>query len=139
MGARARIPSPSAPLRTRGGPAARASASAPRTFAARDGAAALLAYATQEILSVTYWLDPGDRGEPFSAQIRFSGQRTAAGKPGPRDRFSQVESVEIVPGSGPLSVTTKVFGIEPGTWTVGAEPVFRKGAPAIRGYVARGH
>ncbi|MGH2377416.1 MAG: prolipoprotein diacylglyceryl transferase family protein, partial [Candidatus Limnocylindria bacterium] len=61
------------------------------------------------------------------------------GKPGPRDRFSQVESVEIVPASGPLSVTTKVFGIEPGTWTVGAEPVFRKGAPAIRGYVARGH
>ncbi|HJY99975.1 MAG TPA: hypothetical protein VJ305_04595, partial [Streptosporangiaceae bacterium] len=34
------------------------------------------AKAVEELLTPTYWLDPGESGEPFSATIRFSGRRT---------------------------------------------------------------
>lgn len=83
----------------------------------------------EEIVVATYWFDPGERGEPYTALIRFFGRRVGpTGKPQARDRFDQVEVVaRVVPASGPISVTTRVHGINPGEWTVSAEPIVRNG------------
>jgi phosphatidylglycerol---prolipoprotein diacylglyceryl transferase len=95
------------------------------------------AKATQELLTPTYWLDPGEQGgAPFTATIRFSGRRAeVAGKPQPGDTFTQEETVEgIVPGSGPVAITTEVRGVNPGQWSVTARPVARVGRPVYRPY-----
>jgi phosphatidylglycerol:prolipoprotein diacylglycerol transferase len=78
-----------------------------------------------EGLSVTHWFDPGATGAPYAAVVRFAGHRAGVeGKPGPHDAFVKEESVEgVVPGSGPVSVTTWVVGLQPGDWTVTAELV----------------
>jgi len=94
---------------------------------ASDGLPAWAAKAIEELLTVTYWLDPGQEGEPFSATIRFSGRRAGvAGNPQPGDTFWHEETVEgIVPGSGPVAITAEVRGIPSGQWTVTARPVTR--------------
>ena len=83
----------------------------------------------QKAVTATYWFDAGERGKPYSAAIKFSGRRTdLTGKPQPGDYFAKLETVEgIVPGSGPVSLTTKVSGVNPGEWVVTAEPIVRKG------------
>ena len=104
------------------------------TCAGTDEWAATVA---QEVLAATCWFDPGERGKPYTASIKFSGRRLGiAGKPQPGDYFSQVETVEgVVPGSGPLALTTRVSGINPGEWIVSAEPVGRNsGARVVRSY-----
>ncbi len=85
------------------------------------------AKALEHLLTVTYWLDPGEQGDPFSATIRFTGQRTdVTGKSRPGDTFTQDETVDkIVPGSGPVAITAEVRGISRGTWAVTARPVTR--------------
>ena len=88
-------------------------------------------------MSATFWLDPGTRGKPHSARVRFSGRRLGiTGKPQPRDHFSQIEAVEhVVPGSGPVSITTKVCHINPGRWSISAELMSRHdGGRGIRPY-----
>ena len=77
-----------------------------------------------ETVIATYWLDPGSKGKPYSAQIRFSGRRTGVeGKLQAADRFDQLELVEgILPGSGPVSITTRINGVNRGEWIVTAEP-----------------
>jgi len=99
------------------------------------------AKAVEELLTPTYWLDPGEAGEPFSATIRFSGRRTdVTGKPEPRDSFWQEETVDgIIPGSGPVAITAEVRGINPGQWTVTARSVARVGGRPYRSYPAPGH
>jgi len=99
------------------------------------------AKAVEELLTPTYWLDPGESGEPFSATIRFSGRRTdVTGKPEPRDSFWQEETVDgIIPGSGPVAVTAEVRGINPGDWTVTARSVARTGGRSYRSYPPPGH
>jgi phosphatidylglycerol---prolipoprotein diacylglyceryl transferase len=99
------------------------------------------AKAVEELLTPTYWLDPGDDGEPFSATIRFSGRRTdVTGKPQPRDSFWQEETVDgIIPGSGPVAITAEVRGINPGEWTVTARSVARAGGRPYRSYPPPGH
>ncbi|HZP94895.1 MAG TPA: prolipoprotein diacylglyceryl transferase family protein [Candidatus Limnocylindria bacterium] len=81
----------------------------------------------QEILTATYWFDPGDEGEPYSTTIRFRGRRTRVnGKPSTRDSFVKDETIDgVIPGSGPTAVTTRVSGINPGRWIVTAEPLAR--------------
>ena len=77
-----------------------------------------------EALVVTHSFDSGKGGGPsYSATIRLSGRRAGSYPiPGPRDTFVHEETVDgIVPGSGPVSVTSWVYGLEPGDWTVGAE------------------
>jgi phosphatidylglycerol---prolipoprotein diacylglyceryl transferase len=98
------------------------------------------AKAVEELLTPTYWLDPGEQGEPFSATIRFSGQRVGVtGRPHPGDTFSVDETVEgIVPGSGPVAITAEVRGVNQGEWTVTARPVGRVGSRPYRGYPAAG-
>lgn len=83
----------------------------------------------EEIVAATYWFDPGQRGEPYTALIRFSGRRIGpTGKPQVRDRFDQVEVIkDVVPGSGPVSVTTRVHKVNSGEWIVAAEPIVRNG------------
>jgi phosphatidylglycerol---prolipoprotein diacylglyceryl transferase len=99
------------------------------------------AKAVEELLTPTYWLDPGETGDPFSATIRFSGRRTdVTGKPRPRDSFWQEETVDgIIPGSGPVAITAEVRGINPGQWTVTGRSVARPGGRPYRSYPPPGH
>jgi phosphatidylglycerol:prolipoprotein diacylglycerol transferase len=64
----------------------------------------------------------------------FSGRRVGAkGRPKPGDSFSQEAVVdEIVGGTGPVSVTTKVYGINPGEWSVTARLAGRDGPRLIK-------
>ena len=137
-------PAGPAPARPRGKAAAEAAAGAGAgTPAAGTPAAGTsddlpgwAAKATEELLTLSYWLDPGEQGGPFSATIRFSGRRAeVTGKPQPGDTFTREETVEgIVPGSGPVAITTEVRGVNPGQWSVTARPVARVGRPAYRPY-----
>lgn len=76
-----------------------------------------------EALAVTHWFDSGEGDDPYTATVRFRGQRLdVRGKPGPADAFVRDEQIRgVVPGSGPVSVTSRVYGLEPGEWTVTAE------------------
>jgi len=72
---------------------------------------------------VTSWFDPGTSGEAHAATVTFRGQRDGIGsKPQAGDTFTKTERIErVVPGSGPVSVTTWAYGLNPGSWTVTAE------------------
>lgn len=76
-----------------------------------------------EALVVSHWFDSGEDGEPYSAQIRLTGHRAGTrGRPGPQDTFAHEETIDgIVPGSGRVSISSWVCGLEPGDWTVAAE------------------
>ncbi len=83
---------------------------------------ALLEGVTQEILAVTYWFDPDPHPGPYPVTVRFSGRRVdVMGRLSPGDRFVHDETIEeVVPGSGPISLTARVHGINPGEWVVTA-------------------
>ena len=68
---------------------------------------------------VTHWFDSGEGGEPYSATIRLRGQRVGIrGKPRARDTFVKEETIDgIVPGTGPVSISTWLYGLQPGEWT----------------------
>ena len=106
-------------------PRRRAAKARPSTDAVQAGRtqAELAADARHEGLAVTHRFDPGTQGQPYSATVRFRGRREGiAAKPQPGDTFTVDERVErVVPGSGPLSVTAKAYGLNPGDWTVTAE------------------
>lgn len=78
-----------------------------------------------EALVFTHGFDSGEDGEPYSAILRFTGRRMGVhGRPQASDSFVQEQTVDgIVPGTGPVSVTTWVYGLHPGEWTVSAEPI----------------
>ena len=86
------------------------------------GFTASLERVAQEILAVTYWFDPAPHAGPYSVTVRFSGRRVdVKGRLQPGDRFVQDETIEqVVPGSGPISLTARVSGINPGEWLVTA-------------------
>jgi len=88
----------------------------------------------QEILTPTFWLDPGECGDRFRTTIWFSGRRAGVtGKPKPGDTFTQEVTAEgLLPGSGPVAVTAEVRGISPGEWVVTARPVARPGSRVAR-------
>ena len=99
-----------------------------RASGASTGQATEAATAVEaEALSVTHWFESGTEGNPFTATVRFSGRRVGIqGKPAPADTFVKEEAVDgVVPGSGPVSVTTWVYGLNPGEWTVTAELIRR--------------
>jgi phosphatidylglycerol:prolipoprotein diacylglycerol transferase len=85
-----------------------------------------------EALSVTHWFEAAKEGEPYSVTVRFSGRRIGIrGKPTSRDTFVKEETVDgVVPGSGQVSITSWVHGLEPGEWTVTADLLRR---PRIAG------
>ena len=82
---------------------------------------------------VTHWFDPGVDGEPYTARVRLTGQRAGSARPRGRDTFSHEEVVEgVVPGSGPIAVTSAVRGIDQGEWNVSATVL-----KPVRGNTAR--
>jgi phosphatidylglycerol---prolipoprotein diacylglyceryl transferase len=94
----------------------------------------------EEMLVLTYWIDPGDQGEPFNATIRFTGRRNnVSGRVTVDDTFAQDETATgIIPGSGPVAITTEIRDINAGEWTVSAEPVHRSGSVRAKPYPAPG-
>lgn len=111
------------------GPRTTGSGAATDSPPAANGCAAAAEQATlSQVLTATYWLDPGETGPPYPVAIKFTGRRLDAGTPGRGDRFEQTETVvTVLPGSGPVSITTRVRGLEPGDWLVRATPVVRRG------------
>ncbi len=80
----------------------------------------------QEVLTATCWLDPSGAPSSTNVEIVFSGRRAGAtGKPHPGDRFSKKETIETIPGTSPISVTTRVTGVNQGEWVVTARPAGR--------------
>jgi phosphatidylglycerol:prolipoprotein diacylglycerol transferase len=106
-------------------PRRRAKPARPSTDAIQAGRSQteLAADTRHEGLAVTHRFDPGSQGQPFAATVRFSGRReNIVGKPQPGDTLTVDERIErVVPGSGPVSVTTHVFGLNPGDWSVTAQ------------------
>jgi phosphatidylglycerol:prolipoprotein diacylglycerol transferase len=80
-----------------------------------------------EALVVSHWIDPGEAGEPFPVTIRLSGRRADVdGRPAPADSFTHEEVIDqVAPGSGPISVSSWVYGLMPGVWNVSGEIVHR--------------
>lgn len=93
--------------------------------------AALMQSVEHEVLGVTFWFDPAPHRKNDSVTIRFSGQRVGVTGPLQRgDRFEQDEKVEgVVAGSGPVSVTARVHGINAGQWMVTAKMLEDHGRP----------
>ena len=118
---------------------AKARASTDAVQATRS-AADLAGDVRHEGLAVTHRFDPGSEGQPFAATVRFRGRREGiGGKPQPGDTFTVDERVErVVPGSGPVSVTTKAYGLNPGEWTVTAELIRGPGSGPARASGAKG-
>jgi phosphatidylglycerol:prolipoprotein diacylglycerol transferase len=76
-----------------------------------------------QALPVTHWFDSGKDGERYAAIVRFRGRRVGIrGTPKPQDAFVQDETIDgIMPGSGPVSISTWVYGLPKGEWTVSAD------------------
>ncbi len=67
------------------------------------------------------WFDPGREGEPFDATVRFTARRIGAGA---REVVVRDETLEgIVPGSGPITITSWMDNVGEGEWGVAAEMV----------------
>lgn len=81
-------------------------------------------------LGLTYWFDAAPTGDPYPVDVRFTGRRVVEdGQRGPRDSFETVRTIQrVLPGSGRISVTTRVPDVAPGTWEVTATPVVPKPA-----------
>ncbi len=105
-----------------------------------DDLPAWAARVLEEVLMLTYWIDPGQHKDPFTVTIRFTGRRReVAGKPQPGDTFAQDETVTgVVPGSGPVAITTQVRGVTPGEWSITAHPVTHAGTGKYGSYAPPG-
>lgn len=79
--------------------------------------------------TATYWFDVDGRSRGKPVDIRFTGHRTGVtGKQDAGDTFVRTERVaSVVPGSGPLAVTTRVRDINAGHWRVSAKPASGRG------------
>jgi len=107
-------------------PSARVEAAQPDTAAQQGaGLATLMARASQQVLGLPYWFEPLFRPQPYAVTVRFSGQRVGVTGPAQLgDEFLHDETInEVVPGSGPIALTVRVRGINPGEWTVKATTV----------------
>lgn len=101
---------------------------APATAAVAADAPDRSAEALPQGLTVTFWFEAAAAPAPYTATLRLLGRRAGVRRPGPRDSFVRDEVVEaITPGSGPVSVTTRVFDVNPGEWNVRAEMVSPQG------------
>lgn len=86
-----------------------------------------------ESLRVTHSFDPGQSGPPYSATVRFDGRRNRSATGAARDRVVRDEVVpHVLPGTGPVSVTTMLTGLTPGSWTVTATVLKRSDRPDRR-------
>jgi phosphatidylglycerol:prolipoprotein diacylglycerol transferase len=82
---------------------------------------------------MTHYFDSGKGDAAYTATVRLTGRRAGvSGRPTAGDTFVHEDRIEgIVPGTGPVSITSSVYGIAPGDWTVGAE-LLRPGERAGR-------
>ena len=79
-----------------------------------------------QALVATHWFDSGDAaGDPYSVTVRFTGRRIGAhSTPRSGETFTQDERIDgIVPGTGPVSITSWVYGVQSGEWTVTGQVV----------------
>ena len=119
----------------RGAPVGRA----PSPVAAASQHSAEPATATEAVepqaLVITHGFDAGSDGEPYQATVRLSGRRVGAhGNRKGRDTFVHEESIDgVVPGSGMVSVTSHVYGLDAGEWTVTGDLI----RPGIHGSQSR--
>ena len=104
-------------------------------------------------LGMTYWFDAAPDGEPYPVSIRFTGRRIdgdgdgdgdgkgeGEGGAGAKETFQTVRTLErVIPGSGRISMTTRVPGVAPGTWEVTATPVVLRRADGTTTPAPRGH
>src|SRR5260370_17141511 len=72
------------------------------------------------MLAVKYWFERAPHMGPYPITVRFSGRRVdVKGRLSPGDRFVQDETIEgVVPGSGRISLTARIRGINAGPWPV---------------------
>lgn len=74
-------------------------------------------------LGITYWFTAAPVGEPYAVNVMLEGHRQDAAI-SDSAHFVQVATVDpVVPGSGLVSLTHRVAGVESGTWTIKATPV----------------
>ena len=105
---------------------ARSASSIPRAGAPRATAAPSSEVDEPGALVVTHCFDSGDLGSLGGpATIHLTGRRLGAeGIRLPSDTFTQEDRVNgILPGSGPVAVTSCVYDLQPGEWEVTAELV----------------
>ena len=73
---------------------------------------------------MTHRFDAGGDGAPYSATVRLTGRRVGSLGVMKADTFVHEETFDgIVPGSGHVSITSWVYGLRAGEWTVNAELV----------------
>lgn len=84
-------------------------------------------------MTLSYWFDSGSGAHPYTARLRFVGSRIGVNRPSGRDRFVREEAVEVVPNSGPVSVSPRVFDINAGDWVVTAELLSPNGGRPLAG------
>jgi phosphatidylglycerol:prolipoprotein diacylglycerol transferase len=86
----------------------------------KGGLDAFLEQAAQEQVVLSYWFDALPRSEPYPVGVRITGRRVGVtGRPQAGDQFVRDESVDVAaPGGGPVSVTFRIGGINPGEWVV---------------------
>jgi phosphatidylglycerol:prolipoprotein diacylglycerol transferase len=76
-------------------------------------------------LAVTYTFEAAEHGEPYPVHLVLQGRRVLAPgtAAGPTDTFAATAWVDRVhPGSGRVSLTTRVKGVPAGQWEVTARP-----------------
>ncbi|MBF8290082.1 MAG: Phosphatidylglycerol--prolipoprotein diacylglyceryl transferase [Chloroflexi bacterium] len=67
----------------------------------------------------SFWFDSGQGSASYTATVRFTGRRVGSRGHVSRDTFVQDETIEgVVPGTGPVSITTSVHGVPAGAWAV---------------------
>lgn len=87
-----------------------------------------LAQVEPHALGLTYEFLAASEGDPYSVTIRFEGRRAGVKRrPGPADRFEVSTTVErVMPGSGRVTVTTRVPNLALGPWHVVARPTVNR-------------
>lgn len=112
-------------MQVRRAPARRARPEHLEPRATAPGSKASLRNADSHGLTATFVWASGAGDTPYSACVRVSGRRVdVTGRRDAGDEFRREERVRrIVPNSGPVSLTTRVGGINAGEWSVSAELV----------------
>ena len=97
--------------------------------------AAFIESASRELLPATWWFNPTPSLAAGPIVVRFWGHRQGvAAHARPGDQFVHDEQIDgVLPDGGPVSVTARIRGINPGEWIVSAKVL----APDRRGHGQR--
>lgn len=81
----------------------------------------------QQSLGVTYWFDAEPTGDPYPVTVHLSGRlKDSTPQHEGRTSFQVTSTVQdVLPGSGRVSVTTRIPNLATGEWEVDAKPVER--------------